>query len=45
MFAAVAHLYEHMAAGAAKTSPAAEHDLAALLAFCSEAPEKLSKAG
>ncbi len=45
MFAAIAHLYEHMAAGAAKTSPAAEHDLAALLAFCSEAPEKLSKAG
>ena len=45
MFAAIAHLYEHMAAGAAKTSPAAEHDLAALLAFCSEAPDKLSKAG
>jgi L-threonate 2-dehydrogenase len=45
MFVAIAGLYEHMAAGAAKTSPAAERDLAALLAFCNEAPEKLSKAG
>ena len=32
-------------AGAAKTSPEAERDLAALIAFCGEAPEKLSKAG
>jgi hypothetical protein len=34
-----------MAAGAAKTSPEAERDLAALIAFCGETPEKLSKAG
>jgi L-threonate 2-dehydrogenase len=45
MFGATAHLYEHMAAGAAKTSAGAERDLAALRAFCSEQPEKLSKTG
>ncbi|HSR76021.1 MAG TPA: DUF1932 domain-containing protein [Xanthobacteraceae bacterium] len=45
MFTAIARLYAHMAAGAAKTSPEAERDLAALIAFCGEAPEKLSKAG
>jgi L-threonate 2-dehydrogenase len=45
IFTAIARLYEHMAAGAAKTSPEAERDLAALIAFCGEEPEKLSKVG
>jgi 3-hydroxyisobutyrate dehydrogenase-like beta-hydroxyacid dehydrogenase len=45
MYQAIARLYEHVASGAAKTSPEAEQALAALLAFCNDGPEKLSKAG
>jgi L-threonate 2-dehydrogenase len=45
MYRAIARLYEEVARGAAKTSPEAEQALATLLAFCSEAPGKLSRAG
>ncbi len=45
MYTGIAQLYERMAAGAAKTEPEAERELAALRAFCADAPEKLSKAG
>jgi 3-hydroxyisobutyrate dehydrogenase-like beta-hydroxyacid dehydrogenase len=45
MYVAIAELYEHVAAGAAKTSAEAEQELATLREFCSEPPEKLSKAG
>jgi len=44
MYLGIARLYDRMAAGAEKTSPEAERDLDALRAFCTEAPEKLSKA-
>lgn len=44
IFVGFARLYERVAAGAAKTDPAAERTLGALRAFCAEAPEKLSKA-
>jgi 3-hydroxyisobutyrate dehydrogenase-like beta-hydroxyacid dehydrogenase len=44
MYLGIAALYDRMAAGAAKTSPAAERELTALRGFCAEGPEKLSKA-
>ena len=45
MYTGIAQLYERMAAGFAKTGPEAERELAALRAFCADAPEKLSKTG
>ena len=44
MYAAIAKLYERIAAGVDRTSPEAEQELKLLRAFCAEAPEKLSKA-
>jgi 3-hydroxyisobutyrate dehydrogenase-like beta-hydroxyacid dehydrogenase len=40
MFFGIAALYERLAAGVEKTSPAAEKDIAALTAFCSDAAER-----
>lgn len=45
MYLGVARLYERLAAGEAKTSPAATAERAALLAFCNEAPEAQKKVG
>ena len=44
MYMGIAKLYERIAAGVAGTSTDAEHELTLLRSFCSEPPEKLSKA-
>jgi len=45
MFLCIAKLYERIAEGAAKQSPAAAAELDALLQFCSASPTAQSKVG